>query len=233
MIQDLNIQKQNEIFQQQLLNYSNNLILTLQNNITTLQSQLNSQKIQFESTLQSTSTLINYGLSANITSISKITQDDYLALDSKIFNNASIAKQYLQLQINTANQNILNSYQTTEQNTVRNMSIVQNRLTQNQNDMNNRIVRTRNQFDTNRAQLENVFQQKLQWARNYIDSIYMKKRDVKPPQPVFGANGALCRGSCCSIMGPAPYPGQLWIRCPDQIYFLRPDKQCWNADHML
>ncbi|CAL6010696.1 Hypothetical_protein [Hexamita inflata] len=225
--QDTNIYKYNEKYSQNLLDYSQNLLQTLQNNITTLQSLINDQKILIEQNILSNTTFQNSLLSANITDSKSKLDYDYRELDTQIFNNVSNTKNNLQQITSTANQNLLNSYQKTEQNTIRNMTRTQNTVTQNYNDLNFRIDRVRNQFDVNISNVNNQFNAQLQYVRNYIDSTYMKKRDVKPPKPVCNGRDQFCAGQCCTfIIEPTQIPpGASVVQCgyAGQMYISRGD----------
>ncbi|CAL6011485.1 Hypothetical_protein [Hexamita inflata] len=174
----------NSLYIQKQTDYSTLIKLYLQNNLSNLTTQYSASNIDILNQLGSSSTQITNFLTAQVALQNQNIISNNVTITSRIVSNFSVLSTSIATQIQSLGVQTTQSYQKTNTNINSIFNTLTNTLTYNTNLQNTKIDQTQANYETQMNAASSAFDTSLANVLTYVDSVYMRRKDVKPAIPI-------------------------------------------------
>ncbi|CAL6105428.1 Growth_factor receptor cysteine-rich domain superfamily [Hexamita inflata] len=227
----------NQLYNQKQTDYSTLIQQYLQNNLTNLTTQYSASNINILNQLGSSSTQITNFLTAQVALQNQNIISNNVTITSRIVSNFSVVNSGLLTQIQSLGVQTTQSYQKTNTNINTIFNTLTNTLTYNTNLQNTKIDYTQANYETQMNAASSAFDTSLANVLAYVDTVYMRRKDVKPPKPIIpscpgfqnGRQHKYCTvtASCCFYI--TTKDGVEAYVCGKYFYWINSANVCWKA----
>ncbi|CAL6105464.1 Hypothetical_protein [Hexamita inflata] len=227
----------NQLYNQKQTDYSTLIQQYLQNNLTNLTTQYSASNINILNQLGSSSTQITNFLTAQVILQNQNIISNNVTITSRIASNFSVVNAGLLTQIQSLGVQTTQSYQKTNTNINSIFNTLKNTLTYNTNLQNTKIDQTQANYEVQMNSASSAFDISLNNVLAYVDSVYMRRKDVKPPKPIIpscpgfqnGRQHKYCTvtANCCYYLT-TKNGVEVYICNSINAYFINSEQVCWR-----
>ncbi|CAL6048177.1 Hypothetical_protein [Hexamita inflata] len=229
----------NLLYIQKQTDYSTLIKLYLQNKLTNLTTQYSASNIDILNQLGSSSTQITNFLTAQVLLQNQNIISNNVTITSRIVSNFSVLSTSIATQIQSLGVQTTQSYQKTNTNINSIFNTLTNTLTLNTNLQNTKIDQTQANYETQMNAASSAFDTSLANVLTYVDTVYMRRKDVKPTIPVCtgfrnGHQDRYCSTAsrCCYYIASRTSVQLELYSCSDGIpivqYWMDKYDKCWK-----
>ncbi|CAL6063071.1 Growth_factor receptor cysteine-rich domain superfamily [Hexamita inflata] len=223
---------------QQITNNNAAIMQHEANNITKMQSIQHDSIVIVNNAVDQNYTYIQNYLVGKTNALNSQKLALNVSINNNIVSNFTMLTTNLMNQISQITQKTAQYYSKIDNNFNNNVSVLNGRIAANQTALAAKISGVKNQYD---AQMNAVFSSadsNISVIKQYIDNVYMKIGDQKPPKPICAAEA--CQGVCCQKINGAQGGAQYWIICvqpqykyPQLFQYNAVSGVCWNNNYPL
>ncbi|CAL6099152.1 Hypothetical_protein [Hexamita inflata] len=227
----------NSLYNQKQTDYSTQIQQYLVNNLTNLTTQYSASNIDNLNQLGSSSTQITNFLTAQVLLQNQNIISNNVTITSRIVSNFSVLSTSIATQIQSLGVQTTQSYQKTNTNINSIFNTLTNTLTYNTNLQNTKIDQTQANYEAQMNAASSAFDTSLANVLAYVDSVYMRRKDVKPPKPIIpscpgfqnGRQHKYCTvtASCCFYL--TTKNGVEAYVCGHYVYWINSEYICWKV----